>query len=92
MRPLNQKGQTMEAVDTNKLLPWFIRAEQEQLCPECGAKMTEMDRLSEGSAVFVWYKCIKGNCRGQWLAKVPRPFYKVGSSKMDIVGSPVAAI
>jgi hypothetical protein len=92
MQLLNQREQTMEAVDTNnKLLPWFIRAEQERLCPECGAKMMEMDRLNEGSAVFVWYKCIKDNCRGQWLAKVPRPFYKI-SSKMDAVGSPAAVI
>ncbi len=82
----------MEAVDMSKSLPWFIRAEQEQLCPECGARMTEMDRLGEGNATFVWYKCIKMNCNGQWLAKVPRPFYEISSRQIEIAGSPAAVI
>jgi len=82
----------MEAVNTNKLLPWFVRAEQEQLCPECGARMTEMDSLTEGSATFVWYKCIKDNCSGQWLAKIPRPYYEISSERTGMVGSTAAAI
>ena len=82
----------MEAVETNKTLPWFVRAEQEQLCPECGARMAEMDRLNEGNAAYVWYKCAKDNCNGQWLAKVPRPSYEISSRKAEMVGSRVAAV
>jgi hypothetical protein len=62
----------MEAVDMNQLLEKIIRAESRQLCPECGARMAEMARLCEGTAVFVWYKCRKNDCTGQWLAKIPK--------------------
>ena len=82
----------MEAVETNKMLPWVIRVEQEQLCPECGARMTEMDRLYEGNAVFVWYKCGKHSCSGQWLAKVPRPSYEISRRRIEIAHSPAAAV
>jgi predicted RNA-binding Zn-ribbon protein involved in translation (DUF1610 family) len=41
----------------------------EQLCPECGAVMTEADRLVEGRAMFVWYACSRVGCDGQWLRK-----------------------
>jgi hypothetical protein len=54
--------------------------------------MTEMDSLTEGSATFVWYKCIKDNCSGQWLAKIPRPYYEISSERTGMVGSTAAAI
>jgi len=41
----------------------------EQFCPECGAIMTEADRLIEGRALFVWYMCSRVGCDGQWLRK-----------------------
>jgi len=41
----------------------------EQLCPECGAAMVELDRRMEDGAVFIWYTCTREECTGQWLAK-----------------------
>lgn len=41
----------------------------ERICPECGASMVEFDRLTEDSAVFIWYACTRENCTGQWLTK-----------------------
>jgi len=41
----------------------------ERVCPECGAAMTEFDRLVEDGAVFIWYACTRGECMGQWLTK-----------------------
>ncbi len=43
--------------------------EAERICPECGASMVEFDRLTEDSAVFIWYACTRENCTGQWLTK-----------------------
>jgi predicted RNA-binding Zn-ribbon protein involved in translation (DUF1610 family) len=40
-------------------------------CPACGAMMSEVDRLKEGSHMFVWYECSKKSCGGQWLQKKP---------------------
>ena len=81
----------MKVAEMDKTLPWFIRAEQERLCPECGARMAEMDRLNEGNTTYVWYKCAKDNCNGQWMAKVPRLFYEINSRKARMVGSNAAA-
>ncbi len=82
----------MEIVKTSQMLGRITRAENQQICPECGVRMAEMDRLCEGNYVFVWYKCSKTGCRGQWLAKIPRPTEVFGSGKIGNVGSPVAAI
>jgi hypothetical protein len=38
-------------------------------CPECGAKMVEAERVNENGFVFVWFKCSRTGCRGQWLEK-----------------------
>jgi len=46
-----------------------LMGESERICPECGAAMTEFDRLTEDSAVFIWYACTRENCTGQWLTK-----------------------
>ena len=40
-------------------------------CPECGAAMLEVDRCNENGNLFVWYRCSKNNCDGQWLQKSP---------------------
>lgn len=46
-----------------------VTDEVERLCPECGAAMTEFDRLTEDGAVFIWYACSREDCTGQWLTK-----------------------
>jgi predicted RNA-binding Zn-ribbon protein involved in translation (DUF1610 family) len=49
----------------------------EQYCPECGAIMTEADRLIEGRALFVWYTCSRVDCDGQWLRKFSKDVMNV---------------
>ena len=43
-----------------------------QKCPDCGAKMSETDRVVENGSIFVWYECENANCDGQWLQKYQR--------------------
>jgi hypothetical protein len=59
-------------MDTTELVSRIMRAKCEQLCPECGAKMTESDRVIENGIIFVWYRCSKNDCSGQWLQKTPQ--------------------
>jgi hypothetical protein len=40
-------------------------------CPECKGKMKEEDRRSENGALFIWFKCHRPECNGQWLRKIP---------------------
>jgi hypothetical protein len=41
-----------------------------QLCPQCGAMMVEIDRLTtEDGAVFTRYACAREDCTGQWMSK-----------------------
>lgn len=47
----------------------FQSAEKEGLCPICGELMKEVDRMKEGLYFFVWFKCERENCEGQWLQK-----------------------
>jgi hypothetical protein len=47
----------------------FNLAERRGLCPICGQLMTEADRLKEGSHIFIWFKCIRQECGGQWLQR-----------------------
>jgi hypothetical protein len=47
----------------------FQQATEQKICPECGTQMAEIDRLNENGSVFVWYKCSRDNCNGQWLQK-----------------------
>jgi hypothetical protein len=42
---------------------------EEQLCPQCGALMVEIDKRAENGAVFTWYACAREECTGQWLSK-----------------------
>ena len=44
---------------------------KELSCPECNTQMIEVDRHDEKQALFVWYECIRENCDGQWLQKMP---------------------
>jgi len=59
----------MEAADVNGLSARLRQAANRQLCPECDAQITEVDRLSDNVAVFVWYECSRDNCSEQWLQK-----------------------
>ena len=56
-------------MDTTELMSRIARAKYQQLCPECGARMNEIDRVRENGTIFVWYKCSKDLCAGQWLEK-----------------------
>ncbi len=47
----------------------FRQALKSQFCPECGARMTEVDRCRENGVLFVWYECSRKDCDGQWLQK-----------------------
>ena len=38
-------------------------------CPRCGATMMEVDRVVEGSYLYIWYECCESGCDEQWLAK-----------------------
>ena len=60
----------MKTTGRNQLRDVFNKAENHSICPECGNRMVEMDRVSEGNAVFIWYECIGGGCPGQWLQKI----------------------
>lgn len=62
----------METENNTELLSKIMRAQNHQLCPECGGKMAESERAYESGATFVWFKCSDKNCNGQWLQKMPR--------------------
>jgi len=47
------------------------RAQYQNSCPECGSRMTEVDRCIENRILYIWYECIENNCEGQWLRKHP---------------------
>jgi hypothetical protein len=49
----------------------FQSAEKRGLCPICGEVMKEVDRMKEGQCFFIWFKCGRENCDGQWLQKQP---------------------
>ncbi len=67
-------------MDTAKLVSRIARAKYQQLCPECGSKMTETDRVCEDGMVFVWYRCSRDLCTGQWLQKTPRMSAELGAA------------
>ena len=58
-------------IDTDTITSKFYQADELGLCPECGAVMNEIDRLREGLYTFIWLKCGKSDCDGQWLQKKP---------------------
>ncbi len=63
-----------------KMQGWALRNGRDVFghnCPECGAKMTEVDRASENGFIFIWYECSQAGCGGQWLEK--RMFGSSGS-------------
>jgi len=61
----------MAMENSDRLIAKFQQARNEKFCPECGARMVEVDRRSEDGTLFVWYECSRSNCDGQWLEKIP---------------------
>ena len=53
----------------------FRQTPDQKRCPECGEEMKEVERCNESGFFFVWYKCRKDNCVGQWLQKIPQKFH-----------------
>jgi hypothetical protein len=62
----------METRNNAGLLSIITRAQNHQLCPECGSKMAESERACENGTTFVWFRCSDKNCNGQWLQKIPK--------------------
>ena len=56
----------------------FYLTDELNICPECGGVMDESDRLRDGSYTFIWYKCSKSDCDGQWLQKKPNSHFRRG--------------
>ncbi len=46
-----------------------VHAVTTRLCPNCRGMMTEVDRVFENNAIFIWYECTDTRCGGQWLDK-----------------------
>jgi len=63
----------------------FQSAEQKGLCPVCGEVMKEIDRMKEGQYFFIWFKCGRDNCDGQWLQK--QPVWQDDRSGMPVVNT-----
>ena len=59
----------MNSGSVSKMSLSFLQATEQKICPECSAQMAEVDRVDENGFVFVWYKCSRDNCNGQWLQK-----------------------
>ena len=71
----------MEMTGADRLTRMFNKAEDHNICPECGDRMAEVDRADEGNAVFIWYECSRDDCSGQWLQKILQPStYSTGLS------------
>ena len=62
----------MGMYDMKGITVGFRRTPGQKRCPECGAKMIEVDRCNENGALFVWHECSRDNCNGQWLQKIPQ--------------------
>ena len=45
----------------------FYREVTKTLCPKCGYSMIESDRLREAEYTFIWFRCGKNDCLGQWF-------------------------
>ena len=71
---INLEEQIMDAVmvETAIISAKFDCADELGLCPECGAVMSEIDRLNESAYTYIWLKCSKSGCDGQWLQRKPR--------------------
>ena len=48
----------------------FYRAANRQICPECGSPMEMIDRRQESGTLFIWYRCMRIGCDGDWLKTI----------------------
>jgi hypothetical protein len=54
-----------------KIFPTEFRRTLSNLCcPECSGPMLEIERCFENGTLFVWYRCGRNDCEGQWLQKI----------------------
>jgi predicted RNA-binding Zn-ribbon protein involved in translation (DUF1610 family) len=83
---LDKRRKIMETSSTVNLLLRLTRAKEEQLCPECGARMTQLDRTNENGMIYVWFRCSKDGCTGQWLQKTPETSFTL-STVRHVVGA-----
>ncbi len=60
----------MNVGNSNETALRFRQAPKKKHCPKCGEEMKEVERCNENGIFFVWYKCSKDNCNGQWLQKI----------------------
>jgi hypothetical protein len=58
----------MEATETMVTTLAVHKPPKWRFCPECGAVMAEEDRLVEDDTLFVWFKCAKDDCEGEWFS------------------------
>jgi uncharacterized protein YbaR (Trm112 family) len=45
------------------------RVEIEQACPDCNGMLKVVEQVNENGVSFVWYKCARADCSGQWLER-----------------------
>ena len=76
----------MDNLNTQNPTLSYSRAKYEQICPECGSQMTQVDRIKENGVIFVWYKCSQKSCTGQWLEKLPQTSYTL-STVRHVIGA-----
>ena len=67
----------MDTLEQQTIEGQLRQSNGERFCPECGAIMTEADRLVEGRDLFVWYTCSRVGCDGQWLRKFAKDMQNV---------------
>jgi hypothetical protein len=80
---LEKKRMNMTTTEKQIMSTKFYLADELGICPECGAAMIEIDRHDEDVHTYIWLKCSKRNCDGQWLQKKPRLFLKSGIKYTD---------
>jgi hypothetical protein len=52
------------------LLTSLGRVVERQVCPECGKPMEMVDCRQDCGACYVWYRCSRRCCDGQWLRTI----------------------
>ena len=52
-----------------ELIKGLMQAVSQRVCPKCGSKMAEVDRVVENGFSYVWYECMGAGCNEQFLDK-----------------------
>lgn len=61
--------QVMNIEATSRFRRISTQKAEQQICPECNARMTVVDQRRENGVLFTWYECTRDNCNRQWLEK-----------------------